>query len=104
MTKVVREYFIRIHSRAFAQSFHIAPDVRTIQRISLFRREYRSLRPFLFLQIFFQQTAELLRQEYHSALPLVADLGASGPNRLDGDEFQLAHPDSGSADRLDRQR
>ena len=65
--------------------------------------KHRSGGDFLFLEITFQQSPQLVREKDGAALALVAHLRSARLDGLNGDEPQLGHPDAGGADGLDDQ-
>lgn len=65
--------------------------------------KHRSGGDFLFLEITFQQSPQLVREKDGAALALVVYLGAPGLDSLGGDKAQLRYPDTGGADGLDDQ-
>ena len=101
--EVVGEDLARRHAGALAEGLHIPPDVRPVQRPPVPREKHRSGGDFLFLQVGFQQAAQLVRQEHRPALALVADLRPAGLDGLGGDKAQLRHPNPGGTDGLDHQ-
>ena len=74
VAQVVGEHLARLHSGALAQPLHIPPDVGAVHGLSRPRHEHRSSGDFLFLKIFFQRPAQLVRQKNRAALALVDDL------------------------------
>lgn len=107
MAEIVGEHLGRLHSSAFAQAFHVPPDVGAVKGPPRPRHEHRPadvLRPggdFLCPEIVPEQAAQLGGQEHDAPLSFVDDFrpaSGHGPNR---DEPQLGHPDAGGADGLD---
>lgn len=72
MPKVMGKYFVRFHPRAFAQDFHIPPDVAPVQRPARPGDKHRPCCNPVPFQIAFQQTAQLFRQENAAPFSLVA--------------------------------
>ena len=103
MPKVMGKYFVRFHPRAFAQDFHIPPDVGAVQRFARPGGEHRPGGLFLPLQVFFQQAAQLVREKDGPPLALVGDLRPVRLHGLGGDKAQLGHPYAGGADGLHNQ-
>ena len=107
VAEIVGEHLGRLHSSAFAQAFHIPPDVGAVKGPPRPRHEHRPadvLRPggdFLCPEIVPEQAAQLGGQEHGAPLAFVDDFRSAsdhGPNR---DELQLRHPDAGGANGLD---
>ena len=101
--EIVGEYLAGSHPGALTQGLHVPPDIGPVQRPAVLGHKHRSGGDFLFLEIGFQQAAQLVRQEYHPPLALVAHLCPARLDGLHGYEFQFADPDARGADGLDHQ-
>ena len=103
MPKVMGKYFVRFHPRAFAQDFHIPPDVAPVQRPARPGDKHRPCCNPVPFQIAFQQTAQLFRQENAAPFSLVGNLRPARGHGLCGDLTQFRDPNSGGADGLEHQ-
>ena len=97
------KYFVRFHPRAFAQDFHIPPDVAPVQRPARPGDKHRPCCNPVPFQIAFQQTAQLFRQENAAPFSLVGNLRPARGHGLCGDLTQFRDPNSGGADGLEHQ-
>ena len=92
------------YSSPFAESFHLPPNVRPIHWFPRSRYKHRSAGVFLFLNVLFQQSAQLIWQKHCPAFALVAHLRAACMYSLYCHKLQLRHTYSSRADGLKDQR
>ena len=100
VAQVLREYLPRIHLGALAQSFHVSPDIRTVNGLACPCHKHRSGGDFLLLEVFLQEPPELLWQKDRAMFSLIAYLSPANLDRLGGDKPQFRNPNACGADGL----
>ena len=91
VTQIVGKYLFGIHIGTLAKSFHIPPDIGSIQRLAGLGGKHRASSLFLFLDILPKQLAEFRLQEDGSPLAFVTYLCAAALHRFHRDEAQLGN-------------
>ena len=87
MAQIMRKYFGRLYPRLFAETFHLSPDVRPIQRFTVFRSEHRTRPDVLLPAVGLQHAAQLRRQQNNAALSFAVHLRPSGAQRGYGNKL-----------------
>ena len=104
VAQVVREDLLRVHARAFAEFFHLRPDLITGHCIAAFGAKDRAGNGFLPRGKFEQLAAEFGGQQNGADLAFERDLGLAVFGGLDGDVLHLADANTGGADGLHQER
>ena len=102
--EIVRKDFVRFHTGAAAQAFHLGPDIGTVHRISVFRDKDRPARDSFLPAVAHELPAQFSRQQHSPLLSLAVDLRPARAQRFRRDETKLGDADSGGGDGLQNKR
>lgn len=102
--QIVGEHLGWLHASRRTQPLHLRPDLAAGQPFSAFGEKDLAGSDFLFLGVFQQPAAQLVRQENGADLAFEGDLRTSGSGSFYSQIFYLADPDAGGADGLHQQR
>ena len=98
LAQIVGEHLAGLHPGFFTKSFHLCPNIASIQRLSVSGDKNRAGVDAVFLCVGQQETTQLAGQQNGSGLSLAADGDLATADALNGEKSQLRYLDPGSAD------
>lgn len=102
-SQIVGEYLWRMHSRRFAQPFHLRPDGFPVQRFSVPCEKNHAGTDFLFFGVAQEVFSQFDREEDGSCFGFAAYGDFSSDDGLDGEKAQFRYADAGGAKGLHHQ-
>ena len=100
VAQIVRKYFVGIDVGVLAHGFHLTPDIRAADGLARPRNKNRSCCDLPIFGVAQQLFLQLPYKEHRAGLALAAHRRLPRLRRLHGDELQLAHANTRTADRL----
>lgn len=103
MAQVVGKHLALIHPRRPTKGLHLPPNGHPVDRLSRAGDEDRAAFNAPLGGILQKPLPQRPHEENGARLALALHKGLAPPGGLDGEEGQLAHPDAGGAERLQKQ-